>query len=94
MHVVVLDIIYISGIAMMCETCKSCAIQVRGQWCVASYKTVDSHIELLASNQEGVDDVSLHDIWLSLWALWLPPKVILPLCDLLQLVEQEYALAL
>jgi hypothetical protein len=39
-------------------------------------------------------DVSLDDVRLCLWRFWLPPEFILPLCDVLQFVEEEDALAL
>ena len=44
--------------------------------------------------QQGVDDIPLDDVRLSLRALRLSPEVVPPQCDLLELVKQEDSLAL
>jgi len=71
---------------MVREACETGAIEVYGQRLVRCAQGVDSHVELLAADQQGVTDVALDDVWLGLGAFRFPSEVILPLCNLLKLV--------
>lgn len=78
----------------MREPTKAIAVQVHSQGLVARDQNINSEIKLLAADQQRIQNVPLDNIRLSLRALWLPPELVLPLGDLLQLVEQEDAATL
>lgn len=88
-HESVREVIEIVRIPRMCESTKAIPIQVDSEWLIACDQDIDSQIELLTSNKQWIEDISLYNIWLSLWTLWLPSKLIFPLRDLLQLVKKE-----
>ena len=94
MHVRVLDLLDLVRITVMREPSEARSVEIDSQRLIAGDKYVDSHVKLLSSDQKWVHDVSLHDVRLSLWTLWLPPEVILPLRDLSQLVKEEDASSL
>lgn len=91
MDVVILDIFNIIGVSVMGKPTKASSVQVNDQRLVRNHEHINSHIELLASNQQRVHDVPLHDVRLSLRGLRLPPEIVLPLGDLSQFIEQENA---
>jgi len=94
MHISVLDIINFVCISMMSKSTESSSIQVNCQRLLGYYKHVNTHIKLFTTNQKRVHNVSLDDIWLSLRTFRFPSKVILPLGNLSQFIEQENASAL
>lgn len=51
---------------MMCEPREACAIEVHCERLVRHAQRVDSHVELLPTNQQRIADVFLHDIWIGL----------------------------
>ena len=63
------------------------AVEVYDQGLVRCYEDVKAHIELFTPNQEWVHNVFLDNVRLSLRCLCFPPEVVLPLGDLLQLVQ-------
>lgn len=87
MDIVVCNIFNVCCISVMSKSAEASSVQICCQRSVASNKAVDSHIKLLSSNKEGVDDVPLDDIGLSLWTFRFPPEIILPLSYLLEFVE-------
>ena len=78
----------------MREPAKAASVEVNCEGLIAGHEHVDSHVELLTTDQEWVHDVALNDVWLGLRTIWLPTEVILPLSYLLQLREQEDSPAL
>ena len=94
MHVSVLDFFGFVRISVVGKPTEARSVQVHGQWLVTCDQHIDSHVELFASNQQRIHDVTLHDVGLGLWTLWLPSKIVLPLRDLSELVQQEDAPAL
>ena len=50
----------------MGEPGEAVTVEVGDQWGVGGHKTVYSHVELLASDQERVIEVPLHDVVLDL----------------------------
>lgn len=71
----------------MGESAEALSIQVNGQRLVARTQGIDSHVKLLASDEQGVHDVALDNVWLGLGTLWLPSELVLPLGDVLKLIE-------
>jgi hypothetical protein len=74
----------------MRESRESSPIQVDSQGLVTSAEGVDAHIELPASKEERIEQVALADIGLGR----VIPIEGLPLGDVLDLIEDEDALAL
>lgn len=87
MHVRVLNLLHVVRIPVVREPSEAGAIEINDERLVAGTECVDSHVKLLAANQQRVHDVPLHDIGLGLGTFWLPSKVVLPLGDLCKLVE-------
>jgi len=71
----------------MCEPTEAAAVKINIKGLVRCYENVNAHVKLFASDQEWIHYVFLNDIGLGLWGLCLPPEVVLPLSDLLKLVE-------
>lgn len=94
MHIVILNIFDVCCVAMMSETSETCSIQICCKRSVASNETIYSHIKLLSANKQGIYNVLLHDVGFSLWWFRFPSEIILPLCNLLQLIEQKDSFAL
>jgi hypothetical protein len=94
MHVVIRDIFHIGSVSVMSESSEASPVEICCQWSVASNETIYSHIKLLSSNQQGVNDIPLDDIRLCLRTLWLPSEIILPLSNLLKFVEEKNTFAL
>ncbi len=74
----------------MCKSCKPGSVKVDGEGLVSSAESVYAHIELPASEEEGVEEVALADVGFG--------RVVavegLPLGDVCDFVEDEDALAL
>lgn len=94
MHERVRQIVKVVRVTGVSEPTEAVPIQVDGQWLVADDQHVDSQIELLATDEERVEDIPLHNIGFSLWRLGLPSELVFPLRDLLEFVEQENAATL
>ena len=71
---------------MMCESSEAGPIEVDSQGLVACDKYVDSHIELLATDEKWIHDISLYNVRFCLRTLRFPSEIILPLSDLGKLV--------
>ena len=87
MHIVVLDVLHIGRVPVMCESGESSPVKVSSEGSVAGHQAINTHVKLFATDEEGIDDVSLHNVGLSLRAFGLPPEIILPLGDLLKFIE-------
>jgi len=94
MHIVILNVFYVGSVPMMRKSGKPSPVKVCRQRCIAGHQAVNTHVKLFTPYEQGIDNVSLDDIRLSLGAFGLPPEIILPLRNLLELVEQENTLAL
>jgi hypothetical protein len=81
-------------VATVCESRKPGSVEVDCKRLVGGAESVNSHVEFLASEKQGVSDVSLDNVGFSLRVLGVVAKVVLPLRDLLDFVEDENALAL
>lgn len=49
-------------VAFVGESCKSCSVKIDGQRVIGRAESVDSHVELSATEQERVEQVALADI--------------------------------
>lgn len=87
MHIVILNVFHVSCISVMCKSGEASSIEVGSKWSVAGDEAINTHVKFLATNQEWIDDVALHNVGFSLRAFWFPPEIVLPLCNLLQFVE-------
>ena len=94
MNIVVLNVFNVSSISVMSKSCKPSSVKVCSQRSVTCHKAINSHVKFLASNQQRINDIALHDIGLSLRAFRFPPEIVFPLSDLLQFVKQEDSLSL
>ena len=94
MHVSILDLINFVRITVVREPAEARTIEVDSKGLVASNQNVNAHVKLLATNQQRIHDVPLHDIRLSLWTFRLPSKIVLPLSYLRQFIQQKDALSL
>jgi len=94
MYIVILDVFYVGSVPVMRKSGEPRPVKVCRQRCIAGNQAVNTHVKLFTPNEEGIDNVSLDDVRLRLGAFGLPPEIILPLRDLLELVEQENTLAL
>jgi hypothetical protein len=74
----------------MCEPRKPGAVQVNSQRLVAGAEGVNSHVELSASVQQGVKQILLANVVFDTRVA----GGCLPLCDVVDVLEDEYALAL
>ena len=86
MHVSVLNFVDFVGVPVVGEAAEATAVQVHSQWLVVSDQDVDPHVKLLAPDKQRVHDIPLHNIRLGLWAVRLPPEIVLPLRNLRQFV--------
>ena len=64
---------------MMSKPSETTPVQVDCKWLVVDDQDINPHVELLPPYQQWVHNVPLNYIRLSLWTIWLPPEVILPL---------------
>ena len=93
-HECVGKVIQIITIPRVGKSAEAFSVEVDGQWLVADHKYINSKIELFTANQKRVHHISLDDVWLCLRTFWLPSQLILPLGNVLQLVEEENTFAL
>lgn len=70
----------------MSEPPETRPIEVDSQRLVSGYKHINTHVKLLATDQQWVHDIPLHNIRFGLRTFRLPPKVVLPLRNLSQFV--------
>jgi hypothetical protein len=77
-------------VMVVCKSGKAIAIEIDCEGVVGDAERIDTHVELPASEEERVEDVSLADIVLGGYVL----VGALPLVDFADLVEDEDALAL
>ena len=89
MHVSVLDFFDFVRITVMSESSEAGPVEVDGQRLVACDENIDSHIKLLATDEQGIHDVSLYNVRLCLGTFWFPSEIVFPLSDLCQFVKQE-----
>lgn len=73
----------------MSESAETFSVEIDCERLVADDQYINSHIELLSTNEERIHDVSLDNVWLSLWTFWFPSEFVFPLSNMLQLIEQE-----
>ena len=88
-HVGVLNFIHLVRVAVMREPSEPRSVQIDRQWLIASDQYIDSQIELLAAYEQWIHYILLHDVRFRLRTVRLPPKIVLPLADLRQLVQQK-----
>ena len=94
MHVSVLDFFDFVRITVMSESSEARPVEIDGQRLVACDENIDSHIKLLATDEQGIHDVSLYNVRLCLGTFWFPSEIVLPLGNLGELVKEEDTTAL
>ena len=48
----------------MSKSSKSCPVKVYRKRVIRSAKGIDTHVELPASKKQGIEEISLADVWL------------------------------
>jgi hypothetical protein len=87
MHIVILNVFNVCSISVMSKSCKTSSIEVGCQGSITCNKAINTHVKLLATYQKRIDDITLHNVGLSLGAFWFPSEIVFPLGDLLKFIE-------
>lgn len=90
----VVDVFDVGVLARVGEACESCSLEPHRKWALAGDQHLDASVEFLATHQQRIHDVPLHNLVLRSRVVCLVALVTLPLLDLRQLIKQENAFTL